>query len=369
MDLSLTEPQEMLKKMARDFLTEKCPKTLVREMEEDDKGYKPELWKDMADLGWLGLVLPEEYGGTGGNFLDLAVLLEEMGRALLPSPFMDTMISSLIILEAANKDQKHKLLPQIADGKFIFTTAWIQPGTDYDVVSQLKGTPQGDNYILNGSKLFVNFANVADYIIAQVNTGDETFTLFLVDAKSTGLKLNPLSSIAKDKQFEVKFDNVSIPQENILGEINKGQTYLDKILPEVLLAKSMEMIGGAQQTVEMSTDYAKQRVQFNQPIGAFQAIQHHIANMAVDLDSSRFMTYKAIWMLDAGLPCTKQAFMTKSWVSDAYRRIVVLGKQIHGGYGVINEYDMQLYFRRQKRDELFLGDSDFYREKIAQMIL
>ena len=197
MDLSLTEPQEMLKKMARDFLTEKCPKALVREMEEDDKGYKPELWKDMADLGWLSLALPEEYGGTGGNFLDLAVLIEEMGRALLPSPFLDTMISSLIILEAANKDQKQKLVPQIAEGKLIFTIAWIQPGTDYDVVPQLKGTPpQGDNYILSGSKLFVNFANVADYIIAQVSTGDETSTLFLVDAKSTGLKINPLSSIA-----------------------------------------------------------------------------------------------------------------------------------------------------------------------------
>ena len=369
MEFSLTEPQEMLKKMARDFLEEKCPKTLVREMEEDESGYKPELWEAMADLGWLGLILPEEYEGAGGSFLDLSVLLEEMGRALLPSPFLSTVISGLIILEAGTKEQKQKLLPQLAKGKLILIPAWNQMGTEYDVAGQLKGTPQGSNYVLNGSKLFVAYAPAADTLISQVYTGDKATTLFLVDAKGGGLKCNPLITVAKDKQFEVEFNNVAVSQEDILGKVNEGEVYLDKILPRVLVAKSMEMLGGAQQVVEISTEYAKQRVQFDRPIGSFQAIQHHCANMAIDLEASRFLAYKTAWMIDEGLPCTKQAHMTKAWLSDAYRRIVVLGKQIHGGYGVIVEYDMQLYFRRQKRDELFLGDADFYREKVAEAVL
>ena len=369
MEFSLTEPQEMLKKMARDFLEEKCPKTLVREMEEDETGYKPELWEAMADLGWLGLILPEEYEGAGGSFLDLSVLLEEMGRALLPGPFLDTVISGFIILEAGTREQKQKLLPQLAKGKLMLIPAWNRMGTEYYIGRQLRGVLQGNSYVLNGSKLFVAYANSADSFISQVYTGDGATTLFLVDAKGSGLRFNPLISVAKDKQYEVEFNDVSASQDDILGEVNGGEVYLDSILPRVLVAKSMEMLGGAQQVVEMSTEYAKQRVQFDRPIGSFQAIQHHCANMAIDLEASRFLAYKTAWVIDEGLPCTKEANMTKAWLSDAYRRIVVLGKQIHGGYGVIVEYDMQLYFRRQKRDELFLGDADFYRGKVAEAVL
>ena len=369
MDLNLNEQQEILKKTARDFLGKNCPKSLVREMEDDKLGHKPELWKAMADLGWLGLAFPDEYGGAGGSFLDLSVLLEEMGRSLLPSPFLPTVISGLIILEAGNKGQKQRFLPQIAKGTLITTTCWNEQGTEYDVVPQLKGMLQGDKYMLDGSKLFVSYAHIANYLVSQVYTKGGATTLFMIDIESKGLKFTPLLTVAKDKQFEVEFDSVSVSKDGILGELNQGQMYLDRVLPKALVAKSLEMLGGAQQVVEMSTEYAKQRVQFDQPIGRFQAIQHHCADMVIDLEVSRFLAYKTAWMISKGLPCIKEAYMTKGWLSDAYRRIVVLGKQIHGGYGVVTEYDMQLYFRRQKTAELFLGDADFYREKIAQMIL
>jgi alkylation response protein AidB-like acyl-CoA dehydrogenase len=369
MDLDFNDEQIMMAKTVREFVKRTVPKTLVREMEEDDKGFTPEIWKEMATLGWVGCVIPEEYGGVGGSFLDLAVLLEEMGRALLPSPFLPTMTGIFIIVEGGTKEQKQRLLPQIAEGKLILTPAWSQPSIEYDITSQLTGVLRGSNYVLSGSRLFVPYANAANYLISQVYTTNGATTLFLVDTKSKGLNFNPLLTMAKDKQFEVEFDNVAVPQDDILGELNNGQVYLDRVLPKVLVLKSIEMLGGAQQVLEMTTEYAKQRVQFGQPIGSFQAVQHHCANMAIDVEASRFLAYKAAWLINQGLPCTKEAYMTKAWVSDAYRRIVVLGKQIHGGYGVISEYDLQLYLRRQQSDELFMGDADFYRGRIANVIL
>jgi alkylation response protein AidB-like acyl-CoA dehydrogenase len=257
-------------------------------MEEDDKGFTPEIWKEMATLGWVGCVIPEEYGGVGGSFLDLAVLLEEMGRALLPSPFLPTMTGIFIIVEGGTKEQKQRLLPQIAEGKLILTPAWSQPSIEYDITSQLTGVLRGSNYVLSGSRLFVPYANAANYLISQVYTTNGATTLFLVDTKSKGLNFNPLLTMAKDKQFEVEFDNVAVPQDDILGELNNGQVYLDRVLPKVLVLKSIEMLGGAQQVLEMTTEYAKQRVQFGQPIGSFQAVQHHCANMAIDVEASLY---------------------------------------------------------------------------------
>ncbi len=369
MDFDLSEQQKILKKSVRDFLTANCPKSLVKQMETDTLGYKPELWKAIADMGCLGLALSEEFGGSSGDFLDLSVLHEELGRALFPGPFLATIISRFIIMEAGNEAQKQRLLPQIAEGKLIIVPAWNQEGTIYDVTPQLKAVRQGSSYVLNGSRLSVPYANAADYLICQAYTRGHASTLFLVNAKAKGLKLNHLPTIAGDKQFEVEFNNVTVSPDDMLGKVNKGEEYLDKILPIALVAKSMEMLGGAQQVVEMSIEYAKQRVQFGQPIGAFQAIQHHCANMVIDLEAARYLAYDTAWMIAQGLPCNKEAYMTKSWLSDAYRRIAVLGKQVHGGTGVITEYDMQLYLRRQKTDELFLGDADLYRERIAELEL
>lgn len=376
MDMSFSEEQEMLRKTARDFLIDNCPKSFVREMEEDDTGYAPELWRKMAELGWMGLIIPENYGGIGGSFLDLAVLLEEMGRATLPGPFFSTVVlGGLTILSAGREEQKQEFLSRISEGELILTFALTEPEGECTAASiNTKAIPDGDDYIINGTKLFVPDAHVADYIICAACTREdvipeEGISLFLVDTRSLGIKNSLLKTMAKDKQCEVVFDGVRVPQRNLLGEKNKGWLYTEKVLPQIAVAKSMEMLGGAQQVLEMSINYAKERVQFDRLIGSFQAIQHHCSNIVIDVEGMRFLAYRTAWMISEGLPCSKEAFMTKAWVSDAYRRVVSLGTQIHGGVGIITEYDMQFYFRRAKTAEVFLGDADFYREKAAQELL
>ncbi|MDD5095477.1 MAG: acyl-CoA/acyl-ACP dehydrogenase [Dehalococcoidia bacterium] len=375
MDYGFEEIQEMLRKDARRFLTDRCPKSFVREMEEDVQGFDRALWKEMADLGWMGLVFPEEYGGQGMSFLDLAALLEEMGRACLPGPYFSTVIlGGLPILEAGSKEQKQEFLPKISDGEMIMTMALLEQKGTYDpagIATMAKA--EGDHYVVNGTKLFVSNAHVADYLICAARTeskGDPSHgvSLFLVDAKSPGISCTLLKTIASDRQCEVKLENVSVPKKNLLGELNQGWALIEKILMLAAAAECVEMVGGAQQVLEMVVSYTKERVQFDVPIGSFQAIQHHCANMAIDVDASRFITYEACWAISQGLPCDEKVSMAKAWVSDAYRRVVALGQQIHGGIGFTRDHDMQLYFRRAKVGEVLFGDGDYHREKLVELL-
>ena len=372
MDLALTEEQEMLKKMARDFLTAECPKSYVRAMEEDPRGYSPELWRKMAELGWMGLCFPEKYGGGGGTFMDLAVLLEEMGRALLPGPFFSTVVlAGYTLLESGSDEQKQRYLPAIARGELIATLALTEPSASYEPSGvALKATRRGANYVLDGTKLFVTDANVAGLVITAARTGrgkgPAGITLFAVDAKKPGISVNPLVTIASDRQCEVAFKGVEVSPQDVIGQEGKAWPVIEKVLQRAAAAKCCEMVGGAQQVLEMTVDYAKQRIQFGRPIGSFQAVQHHCANMAIDVDGSRFITYQAAWMLSEGLPASKEVAMAKAWTGDAYRRVCALGHQVHGGIGFTKDHDMQLYFRRAKAGEVLFGDPDFHREKVAQ---
>lgn len=370
MDLSLSEEQEMLKKMARDFIAKECPKTLVRQMEEDQKGYTPDLWAKMAELGWMGLAFPEAYGGGGGSFLDLAVLLEEQGRGCLPGPFFSTVVlGGYTILEAGTEEQKKEFLPKIAQGKEIMTLALTEPSATYSADGiELTAAPEGDDFILNGTKLFVPDAHIANHLIVVAKGARGGITLFIVDARSPGISYTLLKTIASDKQCEVAFNNVRVSKKNILGPPGKGWLVVEKVLQRAAVAKCAEMVGGAQQVLEMTVEYAKQRVQFGKPIGSFQAVQHHCANMAIDVDGCRFITYQAAWMLSEGLPCAKEVAMAKAWTSEAYRRVTALGHQVHGGIGFIKDHDMQLYYRRAKAAEVTFGDADFHREVVAREI-
>lgn len=371
MDLEFTEEQEMLRKFARDFMVDKCPKEYVRAMEEDEKGYSEDVWQGMAELGWMGLVFPEKYGGQDMNFFDLTVLLEEMGRACMPGPFFSTIVlGGLTIMDAGSEEQKQGFLPQIAQGKMIMALALTEPaGTYLPSGISTQAVADGDEYVINGTKLFVSDANVADYLLCAARTkegdSEDGITLFLVDAKTPGIKCTMLSTIASDKQAEVTFENVRVSKKNVLGEVNKGWDAIAKLVERAAIGKCAEMVGGAQQVLEMTVEYAKERVQFGKPIGSFQAIQHHCANMATDVDGSKFITYEAAWMLSEGLPCTKEAAMAKAWTSEAYRRVVTLGHQVHGAIGFTKDHDMQLYFRRAKAAELAFGDADFHRERVA----
>lgn len=373
MDLALSEEQEMLRSMARDFLTDKCPKTLVREMEADEKGYSPRLWQEMAGLGWMGLVLSEEHGGSGMNLLDLAILVEEMGRACLPGPFFSTVIlSALPIMDIGSVEQKEKYLPEIASGKAIFTLALTEPSASFDAASiTVKATTDKDDYIIDGTKLFVPDAHVADYMLCVARTSEQKnpedgITIFLVDAKSPGLSNTVLKSIAGDKLCEVVFNQVRVPKENILGELDRGWGEVKKIIERAAVIKCCETVGGIQQVLEMTIDYAKERKQFNRPIGSFQVIQHYCVNMATDVDGIRFSTYQAAWKLSEGIPCRKEVATAKAWAGDACRRVLALAHQIHGAIGITMDHDLQLYTRRLKAVETTFGDADFYREIVAQ---
>lgn len=366
MDYSLSEQQEMLKKSARDFLAAESPKSQVRHLATDEQGFSAQLYAKMADLGWLGLNFTEQYGGTGAPFIDLCVLLEEMGRACVPGPFFtSTVFSGMTILDLGSEAQKQGLLPQIASGQGIVTVADIEPETGYNPDKvKAKAVVDGSDYLISGTKIMVPYAHVAQYVICTAMTA-KGVTIFLIDSSSPGIKLTPLKTIAQDKQYEVVFRGVNVTKKSIIGKEGKGQDQLQQVMLKAAVAKCAEMVGGAQQVLEMTVDYVKERKQFGVPVGSFQAVQHHCANMLTDIDTSRFLTYQAAWKISEGLPYTKDASMAKAWVSDAYKRVTKLGHQCIGGVSLIEDHDMPLYSRRAKADELTLGDSDYHRELVA----
>jgi alkylation response protein AidB-like acyl-CoA dehydrogenase len=376
MDLGLSEEQELLKNFARDFLEKECTENVVREMEDDEKGYSPQLWKGMADQGWCGLIVPPEQGGSGMGFMDLAVLTEEFGRALVPGPFLSTQVGGAIPLLGWGTDaQKAAHLPKIASGEEMWTLAVTEPVARFDAEGvQMEAKVEGDKLVLNGTKLFVRDAHVADFMMVAVRTkkggsAEDGITLVIVDSTSPGILTIPLLTIGSDKQREVKFENVAVPKSNVIGEIDKGWPILKQILLKAATLEAAYLIGLAQADFEITVNYAKERVQFGRPIGSFQAIQHKCADMVTDADSARFMVYRAAWAVAEGERDAEQAVhMAKAWANDATRRVVANGQQIHGGIGFTKDYKIQLYYRRQKMADLMWGDADFHREMVAQSL-
>ncbi len=362
MDLGLSEEQELLKNSAREFLEKECPEEHVRAMEEDEKGYSPDLWKKMADLGWHGLMIPEDQGGAGFSFLDLCVLVEEVGRALLPGPFIPNQACVASLVHAGSDAQKAKYLPKIADGSQIHTYAITEPSGRWDREGiTMKAT--ADNK-LSGTKLFVPDANVADYLHVEAWAPDGSLKSYIVPRTASGVTVTVLKTIASDKQAEVVFDNAQA--EEVISMDAKTAARLRNMATALECAY---LVGLAQRDFEISVNYAKERVQFGRPIGSFQAIQHKAADMVTDVDGMRFIMYKAAWATSENEDSQDMdVAMAKAWCSDASRRVVAHGQQIHGGIGFTKDYIIQLFFRRQKRAELFWGDADFHRERVAEML-
>jgi alkylation response protein AidB-like acyl-CoA dehydrogenase len=373
MDLELTKEQKILKSSAQDFLKKECPPSVMREMKDDDKGYSELIWKKMADLGWHGVMIPEAYDGIGGNFIDLAIILEAMGEVCSPGPYFSTVVlGGLAILDSGSEEQKKMLLPKIANGDLVFALALTEPGNWYALsVSHTQATAQKDGFVINGTKLFVENAHIADYILCAAHTdkdglAEEGITLFLVDGKSKGIKCTVLDTLAYDRQCEVVFDNVLVPRENIIGKQGKAFEQLKILQEKAAVAKCAEMVGCIQKAFDMTVAFAKDRKQFGRPIGSFQAIGHHCANMVIDADGARFITYQAAWKISQGLSASMEASMAKAWTSDASRRVMFLGHQIHGAISFCEEHDMHLFYRKAKAAEVAFGDSDFHLEQVAQ---
>ncbi len=373
MDFSLTEGQEMLREIARDFLTTACPTSLVREMAEDEKGHSQQLWQEMAEVGWMGIAIPEQYGGAGASFLELIVLLEEMGRACLPGPFFSTVVlGGLTILEAGSEAQKEELLPKLAEGELLLTLALTEPSATYGAEGiQTKATPVDGGFLIQGTKLFVPDAHMSDYLICAARTREteppeDGITLFLVDPQGPGVSCTLLKTIAGDKQCEVIFDKVQVPGGSVLGNLHEGWPVLAKVLERAVVAQCAQMVGGARRVLEMTVEYAKERMAFGHPIGSYQAIQHYGADMLVDVDGCSLLTYSAAWRLAEGLPAGQEVAMAKALTNEKFKRIAALGIQIHGAIGFTEEHDLPLYFKRAKAWEISLGDTRFHLDRIAR---
>jgi alkylation response protein AidB-like acyl-CoA dehydrogenase len=367
-DFGLNEQQEMMQTLAKDFLSAEYPDKVLKAMVKDEKGYTPELWKKMQEMNLMGLSLPEQYGGVG-DFIDLIVVLEEMGKACFISPYFATVALAVpVIVAAGTPEQQKKYISAFAEGKKIATVAITEKSGKYSPEA-VKATAkkQGDAYIVNGKKLFVPDGQNADYIICAARTAEvrDGITLFIVEDGDPGLEVIPLETIAGDKQAQVTLNDVKVSTENVLGEVNCGWDYLDVALERANVARCAEMVGMAEQALKLTLDYAKERIAFGHPIGAFQAIQHRCADMLIDVESSRFITYQAAWKINAGLPAAKEVAAAKTWVSQACKRITVSAHQVHGAIGFTEDHILHYYTKRIRASEFSFGGPDDQLEKLA----
>ncbi len=373
MDFTLTETQEMLRTSAKDFLKTNCKMSLVRQMAKDDIGYTDDLWQQMSEMGWMGLAVPEIYGGAGCTFADLVVLLEEMGRVCFPGPFFSTVIlGGLSILEAGNEEQKKEYLSGMAEGKLRLTLALLDTGNGYDAEDiTSKATRTGNDFVIQGTKLFVPDAHVADFIIVAARTEDnekqeEGVTLFIIDSKTPGIAINSLNTIAGDKQSEVIFNNVKVPAANVLGNVNGGSSVLEKILQKATIARCAEMVGASKALMDITLDYAKQRKAFGKHIGSFQIIQHNFANMLIEVDGSSLVVNETAWRLSEDLPAVNEVHIAKALVNEASRHTAALCMQINGAIGFTEDHDVSVYYKVLKGMEIDMGTTHFHLRKLAE---
>jgi len=373
-DFAFSEEQEMLRKSARDFLSKECGSKVVRKLMDSPDAYDPALWKKFSDLGWTALGIPEVYGGVGG-FLDLIVVFEEAGRALLPGPFFATMgLAVPTLLEAGTEAQKKEVLSAIAQGSARATLAFTEPSGRWDASGiTLSAKPAGGGWKLDGLKLFVADADHADYIVVAARTrgeGEDGVSLFLVKGRPKGMQVTQLKTLDMTRRWsEVRFEGVELGADALMGAAHKAWAPLKRALEWATAALCAEMMGGAQKVLETSTEYAKTRQQFGKPIGIYQAVSHKLADMLVQTESGRSATYYAAWTVEADAPDRSLASsMAKAYVSDAYRKVTGDGIQVHGGIGFTWEHDMHLYFKRAKASEVTLGDATYHRELVAQAL-
>ena len=374
MDFAFSEEQEMLRKSARDFLAKECGSKVVRRLMESPDSFDPALWKRLADLGWTALGIPEQYGGVG-SFLDLVVVFEEAGRALLPGPFFATMgLAVPALLEAGTEAQKREVLGAISEGSARATLAVTEPSGRWDAGGiSLSAKPAGGGWKLDGTKLFVADAEHADFIVVAARTrgeGEAGISLFLVRGRPAGMTVKELKTLDMTRRWsEVRFEGVELGADALMGQLHQAWPALKRALEWATAALCAEMMGGAQKVLEASTEYAKTRQQFGKPIGIYQAVSHRLADMLVLAESGRSATYYAAWAVDADAPDRSLASsMAKAYVSDAYRKVAGDGIQVHGGIGFTWESDLHLYFKRAKASEVTLGDATYHRELVAQAL-
>ena len=377
MDFAFSDEQEELRRTVRGFLADKSPETEVRRLMETVDGYDPKLWQQMGEqLGLQGLAIPEEYGGAGYSFLELGVVLEEMGRALLCAPYFSTaVLAAYTLLLSGDDAAKAQYLPGLASGESIGTLALSEEDGRWDAKGvKLAAERAGDGWTLTGTKMFVLDGHTADVVLvaARSGAGDSTdskegISIFAVDGDAAGLVRTPLATLDQTrKQARLTFDGVPA---RLIGAEGAGWAVVSQVLDLAAVALAAEQVGGSARVLEMSVEYAKVRVQFGRPIGSFQAIKHKCADMLVEVESAKSAAYYGLWAaseLNDELPTV--ASLAKAYCSDAYVHCAAENIQIHGGIGFTWEHPAHLYFKRAKSSQLFFGDPTYHRELLAQRI-
>jgi alkylation response protein AidB-like acyl-CoA dehydrogenase len=374
LDFGFSEEQEMLRDAAKRFLADNCPTTYVRKMMAHETAHDKDFWKKLVELGWPGLLIPEQYGGQGGSFLDMTVIAEEAGKALVPGPFFTAaLLGAPLAIEGGTEEQKKDILPRMAKGEFIGTLALAESSGRFDAEGvQLKATKSGNDYVINGEKFFVPDAHVANAMAVAVRTGgsgEKGITLVIVPTNTAGVTITQLKTVDLTRRLcHVKFDNVKT--STLLGKEGEAWPILRRVLDVATAALSAEMVGTAQKALDMSVDYAKTRVQFGKPIGSFQAVKHKCVDMMVAVENARSLTYYACWTVDEKTPEAATAVpMAKAYASDMAKNVTSEAIQVHGGIGFTWEHDMHLFHRRALAGEANLGNAPVHRESVAKALL
>ena len=377
MDIGFTEEQELLRASARRFLENECPTAFVRHRMAEPAAMTDVFWQQLADQGWFGILFPEEAGGSGLGLVEMTVLMEEMGRAVMPGPFFSTvLLGGAAILEVGSQAQQQEWLPRIAAGSAKVSLAWTEPNARWDAAGIVAtGRETAGGFVLSGTKLFVADAHLSDAVVVAVRTRDgstmeDGVSLFLVPKDAAGFAVTLLPTIDETRKLcEVRLDNVAVPAASLLGEKHGGWPPLSRVLDRATVALCAEMCGGAQQVLDMTTAYAKIRLTFGKPIGSYQGVKHRAADMLVDVENAKSLTYYAAWAIDEGLAEAPLAVsMAKAYTSDAYRKVAGAGIQLHGGIGFTWEHDLQLYFKRANASEVAFGDATWHRERVARLM-
>ena len=373
MDLTLTDDQRLIQSTARDLLRSWADTAGARAVRGGGDGYSTRLWKEMVELGWLGLAVPQIHGGVGEGFLEACLLIEEMGGAGVPSPFLTTVAcAGMPIARFGTEAQRAKWLGGIASGWSVAylraapSGGWGSTGSDV-----LASEAHDGGFTLDGTAMFAAWAAAADGFLVAAST-EAGLTVFLLDAATAGISAEPLEVVGPQPRYRVRLDQVGVSPGAVLGAVGGGREVVEAADAFGAAASCAEMVGGAQRVLELTVEYAGQRQQFGRPIGSFQAVQHHCADMAIDVLGSRLIGYEAIWRLSAGLDPPAEVALAvsaaKAWVSDAYQRVCALGQQVHGAIGFTEEHDLHLFSAHAMSAALSFGDSDFHTERVAGAI-
>jgi alkylation response protein AidB-like acyl-CoA dehydrogenase len=377
MDIGFSEEQELLRDTARKFLDSECPTQFVRRMMDTDAAVTDEFWQQLAENGWLGIAYSEAEGGSGLGLVDLVVLMEEIGRAVMPGPYPATvLLGGAAIAMAGSPEQRREWLPRIAAGAIKATLALTEPNARWDAAGITATAREArGGFTLTGAKMFVPDAQLADVLVVAARSRDgstmeDGVSLFLVPKDTAGLAIRRLPSVDETRKLcEVTLDNVVVPGSALLGELHQGWAPLQQVVDRAAVALSAEMCGAAQRVLDMTVDYAKLRVAFGKPIGIYQGVKHKCADMLVEIENAKSLTYYAAWAVDEGEADAPLAVsMAKAAASDAGRKVCAAGIQLHGGIGMTWEHDLQLYLKRAKADEVMFGDATWHRERIARLM-